>query len=120
MSLSQLIDEHVSAVFLNTNHFAESIKLLKGGDAGRISSVTGIVTWYQTTPELQNGQATHRRGEVLFSSSVNITTDDALKIGDERANVETVGPDENGMIKVGISQRLPKVKGAAPLRTGGY
>jgi hypothetical protein len=120
MSLNDLMISDVADVFMQTEDFAEQIIRYVGGDVGHIKHITGIVTWYPTVPEMNGGRATRRRGEVMLSSDVEISVTDALKIGEDRAEVEAVGPSQDGAQVVYVVQQIPQTKGAAPLRTGGF
>lgn len=117
MSLRTLIEEHVTAVFLRTDHFAETMIRYTDGDKSRASSITGLVTW--KTDEVDNfdrGRGNDRHGEVLFADSVSVSLTDTLKIGGKVYQVETVGPVHDGAFMVGVVCRDQSTIGAKTLR----
>ena len=120
MSLKTLIEEHVTSVFLNTDHFAEQIVRYTGGIEAQASTITGIVTWKDDErSDSDRGRATVRRGEVMFSSGITVDMSDALKIGGVRCEIETVGPVQDGAFIVGIIRREAQTRGAAIQRNNG-
>ena len=116
MSLQTLISEHVSSVFLNTDHFAESIKRYIGDSKTSVQTLTGIVNFEKPQQNYDRGTETHIRGEVIFSEDVTVTTSDTLLIGGFEYAVENVNPASDGMFTAFIVRRVPQVKGGRPLR----
>ena len=118
MSLHDLIASDVADVFLVTDDFATQIRRYIEGDQDHQVIVTGIVTWYPTMDEDGRGRATKRRGEILLSSSLNLSMKDAFAIGSDVVQVESIGPKQDGAQVVTITQTLPETRGAKPIRTG--
>jgi len=116
VSLQTLISEHVSSVFLNTDHFAESIKRYIGDSKTSVQTLTGIVNFEKPQQNYDRGTETHIRGEVIFSEDVTVTTSDTLLIGGFEYAVENVNPASDGMFTAFIVRRVPQVKGGRPLR----
>lgn len=117
MSLQTLIEEHFTAVFLRTDHFAEQIIRYTDGDKSRASAITGLATWKaDDVDNFDRGRGIDRRGEVLFAESVTVSLTDQLKIGGEVYQVETVGPVHDGAFMVGVISRDQRTIGAKPLR----
>lgn len=119
MTLSDLMQSDVTDVFMNTDDFAETILRYVNGDPDNTCQVTAIVSWYPTVPEMSGGRATKRRGEMLISSDDAVTKKDSFKIGDDRAEVEAVGPKQDGAQIVYLVQEIRETRGAVPVRTGG-
>ena len=118
MSLNDLIASDVADVFLVADDFATQMRRYVDGNQDQQVIVTGIVTWYPTIDEDGRGRATKRRGEIIFSSDLNVTTRDAFMIGNDFVQVEAVGPKQDGALVVTITQTLPETRGAKPMRTG--
>jgi hypothetical protein len=118
MSLHDLIASDVADVFLVTDDFATQIRRYINGDQDHQAIVTGIVTWYPTMDEDGRGRATKRRGEIMFSSSLNLTMKDAFAIGADVVQVEAISQKQDGTQVVTITQTLPETRGAKPIRTG--
>ena len=118
MSLHDLIASDVADVFLVADDFATQIRRYINGDQDHQAIVTGIVTWYPTMDEDGRGRATKRRGEILFSSSLNLTMRDAFAIGADVVQVEAISQKQDGTQVVTITQTIPETRGAKPIRTG--
>lgn len=118
MSLHDLIASDVADVFLVADDFATQIRRYVNGDQDHQVIVTGVVTWYPTVDEDGRGRATKRRGEIMFSSTLNLTMKDAFVIGSDLVQVEALGPKQDGAQIVTITQTLPETRGAKTVRTG--
>lgn len=115
MSLSQLIDEHVSTVFLNTDHFAETF-LRYRANASTIS-VTGILTVQQPQVNDDRGRGFSHSASLWFKSTTDIEPHDRLK-GDVNWQVSTVTEAEHGARTATLVRYEPEVRGKSNLRTG--
>lgn len=118
MSLHDLIASDVADVFLVADDFATQIRRYVNGDQDQQVIVTGVVTWYPTVDEDGRGRATKRRGEIMFSNTLNLTMKDAFVIGSDLVQVEAIGPKQDGAQIVTITQTLPETRGAKTVRTG--
>lgn len=118
MSLHDLIASDVADVFLVADDFATQIRRYVNGDQDQQVIVTGVVTWYPTVDEDGRGRATKRRGEIMFSSTLNLTIKDAFVVGSDLVQVEAIGPKQDGAQIVTITQTIPETRGAKTVRTG--
>lgn len=118
MSLHDLITSDVADVFLVADDFATQIRRYVNGDQDQQVIVTGVVTWYPTVDEDGRGRATKRRGEIMFSSTLNLTIKDAFVVGSDLVQVEAIGPKQDGAQIVTITQTIPETRGAKTVRTG--
>ena len=118
MSLANQILSDVDDVFLNLDDFAETIIRYIGGDVGNISSFTGIVTVEQTQVNDGRGRGFDHMASLVLSSDVTIAVGDAIKHGDERYEVKTVGDPEHGMRTCHLVRYQPEVKGGKIFRNG--
>lgn len=118
MSLSDLIVSDVADVFLDTDDFASTIIRYIGGDVGNTSTFTGIVTMDGTNINDGRGRGYDHMASLVLSSSVTIEVGDAIKHGDERYEVKTVGEIEHGMRTVTLLRYQPDTKGGKVFRTG--
>ena len=118
MPLNQLIEEHVSSVFLNTEHFADTIIRYIGGDAGNTSSFTGIITMDGTQIDDGRGRGFDHMASLVIGSATRMEVGDALKHGDERYEVKTVGEIEHGMRTCLLVRYQPQMKGGKVFRNG--
>ena len=118
MSLHDLIASDVADVFLVADDFATQIRRYIDGNQDQQVLVTGIVTWYPTMDEDGRGRATKRRGEIIFSSTLNLPMKDAFVIGSDLVQVEAIGPKQDGAQLVTITQTIPETRGAKTVRTG--
>jgi hypothetical protein len=114
--LNTLISEHMSSVFLNTDHFAETMTRYAGGVEAQSSTITGMVTWEKVAQDDTRGRATMVRGEVIVSADTEISISDALVINDAVYSIDGVSPAQDGAMLVSVLRRLPETKGARPLR----
>jgi hypothetical protein len=111
MSLNQLIREHVTTVFLNTAHFAETVIRYAGGAVDRQTEITAIVTWMPSDVSESRGKGYLRKCEMLVSDSVTITPADAFKIGDTRCEVTSIDNKQDGSRVVHLQQYESEAKG---------
>lgn len=110
--------EHVSTVFMNTDHFAETHKRFVGGDEGDIRSITGIPGDDMAATEDVRGRGyTHTRtfdiaeGTALFEK-------DAIKIGSLRYEVDVITDPVLGMRTAKLVRTQQEVKGGRVFRNG--
>ena len=120
MTLAAQILTDVSAVFLETDDFAETILHYPLGQEDRAVQVTALVTWGQEQEEFSRGRATTRRGEIFIASGTTISVKDAWRIGNLRYDTESVSTDQYGGQTARIVGYLPETKGGTPLRTGEF
>ncbi len=120
MPLSTLINEHVTSVFMNTEHFATSVFRYVDGDDGRMVAITGIVTIQPAEQDDMRGRGYVHRGEILLQEDVKITATDAIKYDGNRYEVVTVGDAEHGMRTIQIQRYQPESQGGRPLKTGDH
>lgn len=111
MSLNQLISEHVTTVFLNTSHFAETVIRYAGGAVDRRTEITAIVTWMPSDVSEMRGKGYVRKCEMLVDDSVTITPADAFKIGSVRCEVTAIDNAQNGARVVHLQQYESEAKG---------
>lgn len=111
MSLNQLISEHVTTVFLNTSHFAETVIRYAEGAVDRRTEITAIVTWMPSDVSETRGKGYLQKGEMLVSDSVTITPADAFKIGDLRCEVTSIDEPQYGSKIVHIQAYKSEAKG---------
>ncbi len=103
MSLNRLIEEHVSTVFLNTNHFAETVDVVS--DYGNQMAVTAIVD----LPEVsgRDVEGTMVMSEVAFS---RLNYRSGTPFIARRKNVEfdiyRVLPSDMGMVTMLIRRKF--------------
>lgn len=118
MTLKTTIAGHVSTVFLDTTHFAETVKRYVGGVKGTVENVTALIAWDATQTAYSRDRATSRASSLMVASAQVVSVDDSFKVGADLIQVETVGPIQDGAKIVTLKQYIPQTKGGAPLRTG--
>jgi hypothetical protein len=111
MSLNNLIREHVASVFLNTDHFAETVIRYPLGERDRHEEVTGIVTWSPTVVTDTRGRGYTRRCELFLNDSVTVAASDAFKIGQRRCEVEAIDEAQDGARVVHLVHYESETKG---------
>jgi hypothetical protein len=119
MPLSQLIEEHVTSVFMNTEHFASTVLRYIDGDSSNIAQIVAVVNVTNSTFEDQRGRGYAHRAEMFLASSITLNPSDAIKYGDNRYEIEAIGDEEHGMRVVKLIRYQPETRGAKPIRTGG-
>jgi len=118
MSLNRLIEEHVSTVFLNTDHFAETCQRFVGGDAGNIKTIIGIPGDDMPAIDDVRGRGyTHSRTFDIAETST-LTEADAVQIGSLRYEVVHVSDPMHGMKTAKLGRTQQEVKGGRVFRTG--
>lgn len=121
MTLATQIDTDVSAVFLQTDDFAERVIHYPNGREDQAVRVTALVTWTPEQQEFSRGRANLRRGELLLDSTgLTVTVKDGWRIDSWRYDTESVSTDQYGAVTVKIVGYLPETKGGTPLRTGEF
>ena len=118
MTLKTTIAGHVSSVFLNSNHFAETVLRYVGGIKGRMEQVTALLDWDSTNTAYERDRATRRVSSLMVISTQAVTVKDVFKVNGDIISVASVGPVQDGAIIVQLNQYVPQVKGGTPLRTG--
>jgi hypothetical protein len=116
MTLRELIESDVAAVFLNTEDFAEQITRYIGGDDGNVQTMTAIVEIDQPTFEKSRGRGYETRATVMVEDAVTVATGDAFLIRSERYEVLTVKPVEHGAREVTCVRYASEARG---VRTAG-
>lgn len=118
MSLSQLMNEHVSTVFMNTDHFAETCQRFVGGDEGNIRTIVGIPgDDMAATDDVRGRGYTHSRTFDIAETST-LTEQDAIRIGSLRYEVVHVSDPSQGMKTAKLARTQQEVKGGRIFRTG--
>lgn len=119
MSLNQLIDEHVSLVFMNTEDFASDLVRYVCGDSANTQQIVGIVTVHTPVVDDMRGRGYIHRADVVLDESVVVTESDGILYGGFRFEVESIGIAEHGLKTMFIVRYQPESKGAKPIRSGG-
>lgn len=118
MSLSQLMNEHVSTVFMNTDHFAETCQRFVGGDEGNIRTIVGVPgDDMAATDDVRGRGYTHSRTFDIAETST-LTEQDAIRIGSLRYEVVHVSDPSQGMKTAKLARTQQEVKGGRIFRTG--
>lgn len=118
MSLSQLIEEHVSTVFLREDHFAAPAIRYIGGDDANATAITGVAGDDMAATSIQRGKGyTHTR-TFDFSEDSRLTESDGLKIGSLRYEVESITDPVGGMRTANLVRYQPEVKAGKLFRNG--
>ena len=118
MSLSQLMNEHVSTVFMNTDHFAETCQRFVGGDEGNIRTIVGVPgDDMAATDDVRGRGYTHSRTFDIAETST-LTEQDAIRIGSLRDEVVHVSDPSQGMKTAKLARTQQEVKGGRIFRTG--
>ncbi len=111
MSLNRLIEEHVSTVFMNTDHFAETCQRFVGGDDGNITTIIGIPGDDMPAIDDVRGRGyTHSR-TFDIAETVVLYEDEAVRIGDLRYEVVKISDPVMGMKTASLGRTDQKVKG---------
>lgn len=118
MTLASQILSDVSEVFLDLDDFAETVLRYVGGDAGSVRQMTAVVTLDPVTVDDGRGRGYTHRASMVLASSVVITVGDAVKVGQNRYEVERVGDAQHGMRTVFLTRYQPEVKGGRVFRNG--
>jgi hypothetical protein len=110
--------EHVSTVFMNTEHFAETHQRLIGGDEGNIRSIVGIPgDDMVATDDVRGRGYTHSRTFDIAEGTA-LSEKDAIKIGSIRYEVVKVGDPVLGMKTAHLGRTMQEVKGGKVFRNG--
>ena len=118
MSLNQLMREHVSTVFMNTDHCAETCQRFVGGDEGNIRTIVGIPgDDMAATDDVRGRGYTHSRTFDIAETST-LTEQDAIRIGSLRYEVVHVSDPSQGMKTAQLARTQQEVKGGRIFRTG--
>ena len=118
MSLSQLMNEHVSTVFMITDHFAETCQRFVGGDEGNIRTIVGVPgDDMAATDDVRGRGYTHSRTFDIAETST-LTEQDAIRIGSLRYEVVHVSDPSQGMKTAKLARTQQEVKGGRIFRTG--
>lgn len=118
MSLQQLIEEHVSTVFLNTDHFAVTAQRCIGGDAANVRAIVGVAGDDMAASNTQRGKGyTHSRTFEISEDS-RLEESDAVKIGSLRYEIENITDPVHGMRTANLVRYQPEVKGGRVFRNG--
>lgn len=111
--------EHVSTVFMNTDHFAETCQRLVSGDEGDIKTIVGIPGDDMAVEDDARGRGhTHRRA-FEFSEASTLLPTDAIKISGTRYEIDSITDPLHGMRTANLVRYQPEQKGGRPIRQGG-
>lgn len=102
MTLKTTIAGHVSSVFLNEDHFAESIAQYPAGDMGDPQTISGVLEIEPTLQENDDGRGQLTRGKLLLLDSVTVDDDDQYVIDGVTWHAETIGEKQDGARIVGV------------------
>lgn len=111
MTLRDLIASDVDDVFLQLDDFAETVVRYAGGDRGRASMLTAVVTWQPTVKNETKGQGYVRRAELLLNDDVTITTTDAFSVAGLRMEVEAIDRKDHGSQTIMLVSYEQEAKG---------
>lgn len=118
MSLKRLIEEQVTSVFLNTDHFAQNCQRLVAGDDGNVRSIVGVPgDDMAATDDLRGRGYTHMR-TFDFAETSTLVEKDAVKIGSLRYEVDVVSDPVLGMRTAKLVRTQQEVKGGRVFRNG--
>lgn len=118
MNLSDLMATDVDDVFMVTDDFAETMIRYIGGDSGNTSSIVGIFTPESTQPNDGRGRGYDHMATLALSSAVTLKVGDALKHGNDRYEVKTVGDEVHGMRTCELVRYEADVRGGKVFRNG--
>lgn len=118
MTLASQILSDVSEVFLDLEDFAETVQRYVGGDLGNVQQMTAVVTLDPVTVDDGRGRAYLHRANMVVASSVVINAGDAVKVGENRYEVERVGDSKHGMKTAFLTRYQQEVKGGRVFRNG--
>ena len=103
MSLREIIESHVETVFLNPDHFAETVQLQRS--AGSWKPVTANVTLEDSQRDYSGGDSVVINGMLDVSSVVKgFAKDGFVKVRGELFRITSVSLPEHGMITVAITR----------------
>lgn len=118
MTLKALMESHVTSVFLNTDHFAETCQRFVGGDDGNIKTIVGIPGDDMPAIDDVRGRGyTHTRTFDVAEATV-LNEKDAVRIGDLRYEVVHVSDPVHGMKTAKLARTQQEVKGGRVFRNG--
>ena len=112
--------EHVSTVFMNTDHFAESCKRYILGDPGNIKVITGIPGDDRSATEDMVGRGyTHVR-TFDFAETATLEEKDSVIVGELRYEVVHITDPDLGMRTATLGRYQPETKGGKYIRKGSF
>lgn len=112
--------EHVATVFMNTDHFADSVLRLIGGDVSNIKSIIGIAGDDTAAADDQRGRGYSHYRMFDFAETTVLEERDAVKIGELQYGVESITDPVLGMRTAKLVRYQPETKGGKHLRSGDF
>ena len=111
--------EHVSTVFMNTDHFAEVCRRLVNSDEANLQNITGIAGDDTVATDDQKGRGyTHQR-PFEFADAATLNPTDAVKVGDLVYQIDMISDPVHGMRTATLVRYEPEAKGGKYVRRGG-
>jgi len=113
MTLSSMMAIDVSAVFLETEDFAEIVRRHVEG-VRKPQNVTALVTWEDAAVISGDGKRDARiRGGLSLASDSSIRMSDRWEINGVIYQTTAVSPPQNGMQSILIEQRKGDLRGSS-------
>lgn len=97
MTLKTLIENQVGSVFLDTDHFAETVTRLPRGGTENPKSVTAIFMEGEPDRDTSRGMEVVRKGELWVDDAVTVDVEDQWRINSELWQTLTVQGVAGGM-----------------------
>lgn len=120
MTLKATIKAHVSSVFMNTDHFAESCPRYIAGDPGNIKLITGVPGDDRpATSDMVGHGYTHMRTFEFAETSV-LEEKDSVIVGGIRYEVVHITDPDLGARTATLGRYQPETKGGKYIRKGSF
>jgi len=103
MTLNSLIESHAETVFLNTDHFAQTVTREIEGQRDYTASQTAIVS-SDVRESRERGKAFVYDYEMSLASTDTVTSDDTYLVNSERCKVVRIGKAHDGMQTVYLAR----------------
>lgn len=97
MTLKSLIESHATSVFLNTDHFAESVTHRPLGVTANDATVTAIVEWDEPSVETSHGREVRQSGKLSVADSVSCSVKDHWVVDSVTYQATSVRPAQGGL-----------------------
>ena len=104
MALSDLIAADASAVFLNTEDFAETVTHRPLGNDGDDVAVTAIVVWDKAGENGDGGKGTKLSGRLDVAGSLAVAETDQWVVGGVLYQTLSIGEPQGGLRMVMIQR----------------
>ena len=118
MALKDIIATHVSTVFLNTEHFADTVRRYRNGDLKDGIDFVAVVSVSDANISEHLGRGTTVRASMVCAEAADVRATDKVRHNGIDYEVETVSNAEHGMKTVTMQQYSGEFRGAKFLRTG--